>query len=87
MTETSNSDFVTVMATVFKIVNDFFNKFPSSYIVFSGSDARRQRLYRIIISKEFAEITKTFDVFGIFGDTINKFELNKTYDLYLIKKR
>ncbi|TDE16453.1 DUF6934 family protein [Dyadobacter psychrotolerans] len=87
MTETNNDDFVIVMATVFKIVNDFFDELPGSNVVFGGSDDRRQRLYKIIIGRELEEITKTFDVFGILGNTIEKFESNKIYELYLIKKR
>jgi len=87
MTETNNNDFVIVMATVFKIVIDFFDKLPGSNVVFGGSDDRRQRLYRIIIGRELEEITKTFDMYGIFGNMIEKFESNKIYDLYLIKKR
>ena len=86
ISETNNDDLKTVLATVFQIMDDFLNKMPRYSVVFSGSDDRRQRLYRIVIVRELKEITKKFSVFGGIGDIILPFEANKTYDFYLIKK-
>ena len=71
---------------MFHIVDDFFNKMPQYFVVFSGSDDRRQRLYRIVISRELEQITKKFSILGGIGNIILPFEANKTYDFYLIKK-
>lgn len=84
--ETNNEDLKTVLATVIKIIDDFLTKKPTCYIVFRGSEERRQRRYRIVISRELTEISKIFDVFGGIGKTIHLFEPNKPFDYFLIRK-
>ncbi len=86
LTETNNEDLKTVLATVIKIIDDFLTKKPACYIVFRGSEERRQRLYRIVISRELTEINKFFEVFGGIGKTIHLFEPNKPFDYFLIRK-
>jgi hypothetical protein len=86
ITETKNKDMVTVLATVMKIVIDFLDKFPTVAILFSGSDQRRQRLYRILIGREFQAIRKKFNVFGSIGNEIEFFEPNQDYDFFIITK-
>lgn len=85
--ESRNGDLRVVLATVFQIVNDFLTKFPEAMVAFRGSDARRQRLYRIAITRELSNISGTFDVYGITEDyMIVQFESNVNYQHYLIKK-
>lgn len=85
--ETKNKDLITVMATVFQIVDDFLNKNPQFVVVFRGSSQTRQRLYRIIISKELPNILTKFEIFGGIGENqIYLFEPNIDYDFFLIKK-
>ena len=86
LAETNNEDLKTVMATVIQITIDFFVKMPDCYVIFKGNDNRRQRLYRILISRELTEITKKFKFFGGIGDSILEFETNTFYEFYLIKK-
>jgi hypothetical protein len=87
-TESNNKDLVTIMATVIKIIDDFLNKNPHYFVLFSGSDDRRQRLYRIIISRELSVIREKFDIFGGVGeDEITIFEKNIEYDYYIIRKK
>jgi hypothetical protein len=86
ITETKNKDMVTVLATVIKIVVDFLDKFPTVAVLFSGSDQRRQRLYRILIGRELQTIQKKFNVFGSIGNEIEFFEPNQAYDFFIITK-
>ncbi len=87
ITESKNEDLSTIMATVIQIINDFLSKNPKYFVVFRGSDERRQRLYRIIISRDITKILKEFEVYGGIGDeSINFYEPNKDYDYFLIKK-
>ncbi|GLU51821.1 DUF6934 family protein [Dyadobacter frigoris] len=86
ISETRNDDLKTVLATVIQIINTFLTTKPNCLIAFKGSDQRRQRLYRIVISRELSEIRKKFDVFGGIGNTIHLFESNKQFDYYLIQK-
>lgn len=85
-TETKNKDIITVMATVFKIIDDFLNKNPAFFVLFLGSDEKRHRLYRMILSKEMPKISNKFKVLGGIGDEFSSFEPNTDYDYYLIKK-
>ena len=41
ISESKNKDLKTILATVIKIVIDFFDKKPSSIILFQGSDEKR----------------------------------------------
>jgi hypothetical protein len=87
ITETRNKDMVTVLATVIKIVEEFLSQYPETFIVFQGSDERRQRLYRLIISREMSNIQKKFIVLGGFdGFQPEIFKLNQQYDYFIISK-
>ncbi len=88
VSETNNNDLVMVMATVIQIVEEFLKIKPEYFVIFKGSDERRQRLYRIIISRELLKIQKKFDIFGGIGkDFIADFEPNKEYDFYIIRQK
>lgn len=77
-----------VMATVIQIVEEFLKIKPEYFVIFKRSDERRQRLYRIIISRELLKIQKKFDIFGGIGeDSIVNFEPNKEYDFYIIRQK
>lgn len=88
ISETNNNDLVMVMATVIQIVDEFLKIKPKYFVIFKGSDERRQRLYRIIISRELLKIQRKFDIFGGIGeDFIADFEPNKEYDFYIIRQK
>lgn len=84
ISETKNDDYIKVFATVIQIIRDFLNKNPTCYVVFRGSDPRRHRLYRIIISRELVQISAKFKILGINDDLYSAFEIDKSYDYYLI---
>ena len=87
ISESKNNDLKTILSTVIKIVIDFFDKKPSTIILFQGSDEKRQRLYRIVINQELEELLKVFNIFGSISDEISLFESNKPYDFFLISKK
>lgn len=85
ITETRNKDMRTVLATVIRIIDSFLNQYPAAIVHFRGSDERRQRLYRLIISRELTEIQKKFVVLGGFNDIQPEpFQANQQYDYFLI---
>jgi hypothetical protein len=86
MTETNNNDLKTVIATVFQILNDFFDKNSLCYVMFRGSDLRRQRLYRLILNREYYELSQLFEIFGVQGGVPRPFAPNTDYEFYLIRK-
>jgi hypothetical protein len=86
ITETRNKDIRIVLATIIHIINDFFDKNHLAIVLFKGSDERRQRLYRIVISQEFPKLSQQFRIFGSIGEIIEPFEANRSYDFFLVTK-
>lgn len=83
---TNNKDIRTVLATVIKIIEDFLNSYPKFFVVFKGSDERRQNLYRTIISREIMAISQKFQIWGGTQDDIERFNPDTLYQYYLIEK-
>lgn len=83
---TNNDDLRTVLATVIKIIEDFLNKNRVYFVIFRGSDERRQRLYRIVINREIDAIKQKFQIWGVVDNNLVAFESNQDMDFYLIGK-
>lgn len=87
ITESRNKDMNMILATVIGVLEDFFRANTELIVVFRGSDERRQRLYRLIISRDLERIQSQFQVFGgLEGDKAEPFVPNKKYDYFLIVK-
>lgn len=86
ISETNNDDFKIVISTVVQIINNFLDQNHHCFVIFSGSDSRRHRLYRIIISRELIEISRKFVVLGVNNDTPYPFKIDTAYEFYLIGK-
>lgn len=86
LTETNNKDMNTVLATVVQIIIDFFDKNPTNFVFIQGSDARRQRLYQIVINRELELIQKHFRVLGYDGKNIEVFQSGQPYEYFIISK-
>lgn len=83
---TDNADLRTVLATVIKIIENFLTKFPGKIVTFRGSDDRRTRLYRIVISRELEAIRERFIVSGQFGDgRYENFKPNAAYRRFFVQ--
>ena len=82
-----NDDMRTVLATVFRIAADFLNRNPNYSITFRGSDDRRNRLYRIVISREIDRLISSYEVYGFNGQTFSLFKNNEVYHGFLIRRR
>lgn len=83
----NNDDMVTVLTTVFQITADFLNRFPDVSVYFSGSDARRIRLYRVAISRELENLQRMYTIVGLRSNSISPFSVNLDYDGFLIAKK
>ena len=85
--ETRNKDMTTVLATVIRIIANFLSDNASKIVLFRGSDERRQRLYRLIISRDLIKIQKEFNIFGgMKKSKAEPFKPNKDYDYFIILK-
>ena len=87
ISETNNDDFKIVISTVIQIINNFLDQNHHCFVIFSGSDSRRHRLYRIIISRELTEISRKFVVLGVNNDTPYPFEIDTAYEFYENSKK
>ena len=81
---TNNDDLKTVLATVMQIVHAFLTKFPNKIVTFTGSDARRIRLYRIVISREIDVIRRQYSVFGLIDGRFEEFQPNVAYEQFFL---
>lgn len=86
-TETNNRDMNTVLATVMRIAIDFLDKYPYYSIAIQGSDAKRQRLYQIIVSRELDFIQQQFNVLGGNGSQVEPFRKDSAYEFFIFSKR
>jgi len=87
ITITDNKDMRTVLATTMRITADFLGSNPGKIVTFTGSDDRRTRLYRILLSRELASIQQTFVVLGEVNHYIEIFQPNRPYSRFYTLKR
>jgi hypothetical protein len=88
ITTNDNKDRDKILNTVFAVVLDFTERFPDSYIFFTGSTKERTRLYRIAITLNHEELTQFFDIWGLYeNDNFESFEKNKNYFGFLLKRK
>lgn len=85
--ESRNKDLKTVLATVFRIVLDFYKQKPGAYLLFRGSDTRRHRLYSIVIARELKQLSERFVIHGLKNDELYPFEQNTHFDFYVIEQK
>lgn len=84
----NNQDMNRVIATVFKAILLFFEKYPNKLVYFKGSDETglRTRLYRVLISRELEKVNKMFAVYGqLTEDTYEEFIPNRPYIAFIFQ--
>jgi hypothetical protein len=86
----NNGDFIMVMTTVIKIIEDYTAPRPHQKIFFEGSTPRRTRLYGWILKNHYKEFTKCFIITAIQTDTLTEVpfdpEQPHIYDVYIIQR-
>ncbi len=83
----NNKDAQKVLATVAKSVLMFTEQYPEAFIFAEGSSESRTRWYRMVIANNFDEISTIFNVFGIIGNKVLKFERNVSFDSFVFKRK
>lgn len=87
ISESRNKDLRTVLATVFRIILDFYTQIPGAFLLFRGSDPRRHRLYSIVIAREFKQLSERFRIYGLQNNTLCPFVQNNQFDFYVIEQK
>lgn len=90
---TDNGDRNIVLATVVNATYAFTELYPDKFVFFSGSCEVRTRLYRMAITINQVELSKTFYIFGVLQNTETGFYINIPFNShtkfvgFLIKRK
>ena len=91
VTTNDNKDRNKILATVAATVYEFTSQYPDKSVFFCGSTKERTRLYRMAISLNLEELTKSFKIYGILKgiDTFETlvFKNGTDYFGFLIKRK
>ena len=83
-TRSNNGDRDTILATIIQTLQQFLQKYPESFVGFTGSSPARTRTYQILINRELHEISKKFVVEGLDSNGLEEFMSNKNYEGFVI---
>lgn len=82
-----NGDKDKVIVTVIQVISTYLEYYPDRFVYFSGSTKERTRLYRIIISTNYADFTKKFNVFSQTDTGMIPFQKNIEAKGFLIHRK
>ena len=86
--KSNNKDMAVILLTVVRVIYYFLELYPSKTVMFMGSTAARNRLYRALITKFLPEQMHIFEVFGLtFDNQLEPFSADKDYFSYQIGLR
>jgi hypothetical protein len=83
----NNEDRDKVLATVASIVVHFTSLMPQAAIFAKGSTPSRTRLYQIGITSHWSEIREDFDVQGFRQTIWERFQRNRNYEAFLLRRK
>lgn len=86
-TISDNGDRNKILATVVKVVRDYTQRYPDRWILFIGSTYGRTRLYRMVISLYFEELSKEFDIYADADGKFIPFIKDLKVSAFLIKRK
>jgi hypothetical protein len=84
---TNNGDTDKVLATVVAALYQFFDKHPGGLVYATGSTLARTRLYRMGITRFYADMQQDFTVFGLIGTELYPFEIDVAYEGFLAQRK
>lgn len=76
----NNGDMWKVFNTVLHTVPEFFKQYGDSCISVRGSDDRRIKLYCLYVSKNYEQLSKEFNFFGVTNGNLVPFKKGIVYD-------
>ena len=83
----NNGDREKVLATVLAAVYAFLDRHPNAWIFAAGSTSGRTRLYRIGISKYLDDMENDFEIYGLLDEEWQIFERERTYSVFLARRK
>ena|SRR5690606_32874179 len=84
-----NGDRNKILATVVAAVSKYTERYPNRYVYFQGSTLERTRLYRMAISINLEELSKSFDIYCQTQDGTQfvHFSRNMPTNGFLVKRK
>lgn len=82
-----NGDRNKILATVVKVVDNYTQKYPHRWIIFSGSTKERTRLYRIAIGINLEELSMKFEIYALVQEDLKPFTKNMEISAFVIKRK
>ena len=83
----NNGDRNKILATIFKAVDIYTEKYPNRWIYITGSTKERTRLYRMAIGVNLDELSQIFDIYAFSNEEWVLFTKNMKIEAFLIKRK
>lgn len=85
----NNGDRNKILATVFKVVEDYTIRYPERWIYFKGSTKERTRLYRIAVGLNLEELSRIFEIYAFTDEQeeLKLFTKNMEISSFVIKRK
>jgi len=82
-----NGDRDKVLATVVRALTMFTNKYPDYWVHFEGSTDSRTRLYRMVITLRYKQLSSIFDIYGAQEGNVIPFKEGAHFTAFLFRKK
>lgn len=86
-TVSNNGDRNKILATVFRVVGDYTERYPNRWVYILGSTKERTRLYRMAIGGNLDELSQMFDIYAYSNEEWSLFTKNMEIESFLIKRK
>jgi hypothetical protein len=87
MVVSNNYDVRKIMQTLANIIHEFTEEHPLRRVYIRPVDEKRKLLYNAVFHRKHLEVQTSFELFGRFGNKIEAYKPEKTYDAFLIQRR
>lgn len=83
----NNDDLQKVLGTVASTIFEFIKHHPGCIIYASGSTKARTRLYQIGINKHWKEISRQFEIEGLYANVWQSFRPGRNYEAFTLRAK
>ncbi|MBS1600388.1 MAG: hypothetical protein JST75_19320 [Bacteroidetes bacterium] len=87
----NNQDRNQILETVKNSVYEFTSEYPDKSVFYKGNTIEKTRLYRLVLTKHFHELSHDFEIFGVLKEGIGffaeQFVSGKEYFGFLLKRK
>ena len=85
--KSNNDDIYNVIATVIESIYIFTEVNPYYWIYIEANDMARNRLYRMVLTLNYLDFMRDFEILGFSKGNWDEFQKNKDHEAFLIKRK